>query len=884
MLQLKEIKKQYDMQDTVVQALKGIDIEFRKNEFVSILGPSGCGKTTLLNIIGGLDKYNSGDLIINGISTKEYTDKDWDNYRNKKIGFIFQSYNLIPHLTVLENVELALTLSGIGKEERRKRAKEVLNKVGLSEKLKNKPNQLSGGQMQRVAIARALVNDPEIILADEPTGALDSKTSVQIMEILKEISNDKLIIMVTHNPELAKKYSSRIIKLLDGEVVSDNNEYHCKKDEKANNDKDKVSNNETVEVVDDADVVIDENKLKSKNNKKAKKEKTRMGFLTAISLSLKNLLTKKARTFLVSFAGSIGIIGIALILSLSSGFQAYVDMVQKDTLSSYPVQLTNSAYNMSSLMQIFFDNDSNGEEHDDDKVYTKDELIEMLNKFNASSTKNDLKSFKSYIEGDAKNDIEKYTSAIQYVYDVNVNAYYDSEVNGLVSANLTTVFADIISAYPDSHPLTTPDQIMRYEIIKMMFGSESSYYSNSFWSEMLDNQELLENQYELIGEGSRWAENYNEIMIVVDENNEISDYTLYGLGLLNQQDLETLLDDYINNKNSEGTNATFEYADLLNLEYKIILECDYFEKQADGTYIDIRTYKQSNPELYKQKIQNLYDTKGITIKVAGIIKEKENAAALSIGTCIGYKSDLTKYIIEQVQNSDIVQEQLNNKTTNIITNEPFDLMLANTQYNQVLTKLGYADLTNPSGINLFPVDFESKKEIENIIAKYNDMVVKNGEDSKVITYSDTIGTMMESVTTIISAITYVLIAFVSISLIVSSIMIGIITYISVLERIKEIGVLRSIGASKRDIKRVFVSESVIIGFIAGLLGILVTIVLNIPINIIIYSLAGLSGVATLPWIGAIILVLISMFLTFIAGIIPARIASKKDPVIALRTE
>ena len=763
---------------------------------------------------------------------------------------------------------------GIGREERRKRAKEVLVKVGLSDKLKSRPNQLSGGQMQRVAIARALVNNPDIILADEPTGALDSKTSVQIMELLKEISHEKLIIMVTHNPELAEEYSSRIIKLLDGELVGDSNPFNEENDKKSNEKKEvhkeELSKRAVVK--------------KDKSVRKEKGEKTKMGFFTALSLSLKNLLTKKARTLLVSFAGSIGIIGIALILSLSSGFQAYVDKVQKDTLSSYPVQLTNSSYDMGSLMQIFLDTGTMSTEHDKDKVYTKQELTDMLSKFNASSSKNDLKSFKTFIEGEGKEEIKKYTSAIQYVYNVNVNAYYNSEDNGLVNANLTTVFADVISNYP-KEKLQTQDQALRYSLLSYMFGEGSSYYSNEFWSEMLDNQELLQDQYELVGEGSKWATEYNEIMVVVDDNNEISDYTLYGLGLLKQSELEILLDNYINNKNSDPVTTTFEYSDLLNLEYKILLESDYFVKQADNTYKDVRELKETDIEKYNTEIQKLYDEKGITIKVAGVVREKENATALSIKNNIAYSSKLTEYIINQNNNSDLLKAQLQNPTINVLTNTHFNpLNPQEQQLSDVLIKLGYADLSSPEGIYLYPINFDAKQSISDIITEYNDKNVENGEEEKVITYSDTIGAMMSSVTTIISAITYVLIAFVSISLIVSSIMIGIITYISVLERIKEIGVLRSIGASKRDIKRVFVSEAVIIGLIAGLLGVGVSLLLNIPINIIINALAGLSGIAKLPLLGGVVLVAISVFLTFIAGLIPARIASKKDPVIALRTE
>ncbi len=867
MLKLQNVKKDYTMGDLKFEALKDVTIEFRKSEFVAVLGPSGCGKTTLLNIVGGLDRYNSGDLIINDKSTKEFTDKDWDNYRNHSVGFVFQSYNLIPHQTVLENVELALTLSGVSKDERRKRAIEVLTKVGLKDKLKNKPSQLSGGQMQRVAIARALVNDPEIILADEPTGALDTASSVQIMELLKLISKDKLIIMVTHNPDLAEKYSNRIVKLLDGVVVDDSNPY------------DEVYDSNEKQLLSISD---DDTLTKRELNKKNKKK--RMSFFTALSLSFKNLLTKKARTALVSFAGSIGIIGIALILAISSGFSAYIGQMQKDTLSSYPVQLTNSNYNIASLMQIFLSNDSDNVEHENDKVYTKQELTEMLNKFNASSSKSDLKSFKEYIEGEGKEEIEKYTSAIQYIYGSNINAYYRSGENGIINANETTVFADVIGSYPSKHPemAVSEDKKLRYGLLSYMFGSGSSYYSNEFWSEMLDNQELLKSQYELVGENSKWATQYNEIMIVLDKNNEISDYTLYGLGLLNQSELEQLLDDYICNRDTQPVESTFEYDDLLNLEYKIILESDYFEKQADGTYVDIRTLKDTDYETYQNKIEALYENKGITIKVAGLMREREEASAYSVSTPIAYNSSLTKYVIEQNNKSEIITNQLENPTVNVLTNTPFDTSDLSVNLTTVLATLGYCDFSSPEGIYLYPIDFEAKTNIANFITDYNNKCIANNEESKVITYSDTVGTMMSTISTIISAITYVLIAFVGVSLVVSSIMIGVITYISVVERTKEIGVLRSVGASKRDVKRVFTAESFIIGLTSGFIGIIIALILTIPINLILQHYTGFVGLASLPVLGSLILIIISVLLTLIAGLVPAKIAAKKDPVVALR--
>lgn len=863
MLTLKNITKTYQTGTLKLGALDDVTLSFRKSEFVSILGPSGCGKTTMLNIVGGLDRYTSGDLIIDGRSTKDYTDKDWDTYRNHKVGFVFQSYNLIPHQTVLQNVELALTLSGVDKKERKERAIEALTKVGLADKIKSRPNQLSGGQMQRVAIARALVNDPEIVLADEPTGALDTESSLQIMELLKEISKDKLIVMVTHNPELAEKYSTRIVRLLDGKVQSDTMPFDG-----------------VVEEVEEDEVELEQ-----------RPKKKRMSFFTAMALSFKNLLTKKARTMLVAFAGSIGIIGIALILAISSGFSGYVDKMQKDTLGSYPISISNNTYDMNSLMQVFFSSTTNEEVVGTDKVYTKNELTTMLKKFNTSTASNDLKSFKTYLEGDGKTQIEGVTTAIQYVYNVGVNAYYNSSENGLVAVNPSTVFADKISAYPLTHPLTTQDQQTRYGLLNMMFGSKSSFYSNEFWAEMLNNQDFLNEQYDLVGEGSEWADSANEIMIIINENNQITDYTLFGLGLLNQDNLDVLLDAYVNNTQEiTEVSASFEYADLLGLEYKIIMDYEYFEAQPDGTYLDVRTLKTTNPTLYQQKIAALYEDAnvGVNISVAGIIKPKANVTSTSIDAVVGYTEALTKLLVEKSNQSEIIQAQLTaGETKNVITNAPFEAIpevSIEKQYLGVLSSLGYVDLSNPEEINIFPTKFEDKEVISQFISDYNASVLANGEGDKVISYSDTVGTMMASISLIISAITYVLIAFVGVSLVVSSIMIGIITYISVIERTKEIGVLRSVGASKKDVKRVFTAESFIIGFSSGLFGIIVSLLLIIPINILLAHFTAISGMANLPILGSVILVAVSVVLTLIAGLIPARIAAKKDPVVALRSE
>ena len=877
MLKLVDIEKTYKMGDLETHALKGINLEFRKSEFVSILGPSGCGKTTLLNIIGGLDKYTTGDLIINGKSTKEYKDKDWDTYRNHSIGFVFQSYNLIPHQTVLENVELALTLSGVSKEERRKRATNVLKKVGLGDKLKNKPNQLSGGQMQRVAIARALVNDPEIILADEPTGALDTESSVQIMELLKEISKDKLIVMVTHNPDLADKYSTRIVKLLDGNVTSDTNPFDSslEKEEK-----------QLLSVADDSE--LSKNELKKKNKKK------RMSFFTAFMLSLKNLLTKKGRTILVTFAGSIGIIGIALILAISSGFSGYIDRMQQDTLSTYPVTINTESYNMASLMQIFMSDDDEEVIFEDGSVHTKDELTEMLSQFNSSTAQNNLKELKTYLETTAVDDINRYASAVQYVYDLSINAYLNSDVNGLVPVNSTEIFNNVITKYYSenyAYLQANPDALRRFSLIAGMFSENSTFsvFSSTFWSEMLDNQELLEEQYELVGENSTWPDEYNEIMIVVDENYQITDYTLFALGLLDQSKLETLLSNYVIGEDSEAEDTTFTYDELINTEYKIIPRSSYFVN-IDGKYVDINDLKDTSNENYNlaeynRYLQEIYNDpdKTITLKVSGIIREKPDSSAHSISTNIGYTSKLTSYIIDFCNNSEVMQLQ-RESDTNILTNEAFtgSAEEIETQRQNVLATLGYIDISSPYSIRIYPKDFESKSQITNIIEEYNNLMLSQNKQENIITYSDTVGTMMSTISTIISAITYVLIAFVGVSLVVSSIMIGIITYISVIERTKEIGVLRSIGASKRDVSRVFTAESFIIGLSSGVFGILVSLLLIIPINVILFAYTGISGMARLPVLGAIILILISMLLTLIAGLFPSRIASKKDPVVALR--
>ncbi|MGN0165040.1 MAG: ATP-binding cassette domain-containing protein [Lachnospiraceae bacterium] len=1006
MLQLTDIKKNYLAGENEVHALKGINLTFREHEFVSILGPSGCGKTTLLNIIGGLDHYTSGDLSINGISTKEYTDRDWDTYRNHTIGFVFQNYNLIPHQTVLSNVELALTLSGVSKEERRKKAIDVLNRVGLGDQIYKKPNQMSGGQMQRVAIARALVNDPDILLADEPTGALDTETSVQIMEILKEIAETKLVIMVTHNPELADSYSTRIIRLLDGKITDDT-----------------------------MPITSDEIQEKSIDTL-LKNAKTSMSFITALSLSLNNLMTKKARTFLIAFAGSIGIIGIALILSLSNGIQNYIDSIEENTLSSYPITVQKEVIDMSSVMESMMGIDENVE-HDMNKVYSKNVVSQAIQTMMSESTVNNLSAFKTYL--DTSEDIKNCTNAVQYTYNVKPLIYLNDTENVL-----------------QVNPFDISGAGVTIESTEMQ--SMHSMFMSDTWVEMIDNQALLESQYELVA--GKWASGANECVLVVNEKNEIFDLTLYALGLADVNDLYAMFFDAVNNignkeeaQNINTADTAYSFDDILGLSYKLVLPTDMYEyDETTGTYVN----KQTDDKYVSQVIENAFQ-----VKLVGIIRVREDAVSTTIspGT-IAYTHSLTEYYINEIQTSNLVKAQIADKSTDVITGLPFDdgseiiytndekttlfneyvnglsttnkaalflkiytapsdeeldamvtefiqnypdraskqsyaietmitmikelkngnltseqlsasgfdsetleyltslsddeiremmnstytqfsdeefnqmflatikesmramyseqlassfdsysneeladmlitylqsktpeetgilfdnympSMVSSSSYDNNMTKFGLCYLEDPQSINIFAKSFEDKEKLQDLINEYN----QNVEEKDKITYTDYVGLMMSSITSIVDIVSYVLIAFVSISLVVSSIMIGIITYISVLERTKEIGILRSIGASKKDISRVFNAEAITIGFVSGFIGIMFTILINIPINIIIKHLTDVSGIASLPPVGGIILVLISMFLTFIAGLIPSRIAAKKDPVLALRSE
>ncbi len=896
MLTLTGIQKTYIAGTSTVDALCGVSLSFRKNEFVAILGPSGCGKTTLLNIIGGLDRYTAGDLKVNGRSTKHFKDRDWDTYRNHSIGFVFQSYNLIPHQTVLKNVELALTLSGVSRAERRKRATEALEKVGLGDQLHKKPNQMSGGQMQRVAIARALVNDPEILLADEPTGALDSATSVQIMEILKEISGEKLIIMVTHNPELAAQYATRTVRLLDGEVTDDTNPY---------------TEEPACEVPTDKKV---------KKAKKKKEKHTSMSFFTALSLSLNNLMTKKARTFLTSFAGSIGIIGIALILALSQGVQTYIDTVQEDTLSTYPLTIESATMNMS---EMFTANDEEMQnKHDLDAVYSNSNMTHMLNSMMQGMVENDLNALREYFE-DPDINLEQYISDVKYAYDLDI-ALYNTAGDLPVKVDAMEIIDEM---YESMMGMSYSDMVSG---MGSMGNMASSMMGINIMSELLDNQELLDSQYELVDEG-KWPTAYNEMVLVVNENNELMDMALYALGIRDRSEIPSLIEKVKNGEEVPVEQLTYSYDELLNTSFHLAIAADkYADTDGDGVFEDLSLGVDSISDLSEN---------GIEMKICGIVRPKEGAVASSISGVIGYSPKLAEYIIDYTEKTDVVKAQRADNETDVLTGMPFaetitrdevknyllsmnpaTLQMLPAEYAKVLGSLmpnpdlvdnmsasevhtffapllrpgqststyesnlslmGVADREKPVSISIYPKDFASKEEIVSLIDNFNE----GREEEEQIVYTDYIGLMMSSITTIINAISYILIAFVAISLVVSSIMIGIITYISVLERTKEIGILRSIGASKKDISRVFNAETLIVGFTAGAIGIGVTLLLCIPINIIIRTLTRIVNIgAVLPWKAAIALVLISMVLTLVAGLFPARVAAKKDPVVALRTE
>ena len=855
MLKLVDIKKDYKTDFEVVKALKGINLTFRDSEFVSILGPSGCGKTTLLNIIGGLDRYTSGDLIINGVSTKKYGDKDFDVYRNHKIGFVFQNYNLISHLSVFSNVELSLTLSGVSKEERHQKVLNALERVGLKDQVNKRPNQMSGGQMQRVAIARALVNDPDIILLDEPTGALDSVTSVEIMNLLKEIALDKLVIMVTHNPELAEKYSSRIIKFLDGKVVDDSAPY-----------KEKVSKKH------------DDNK-----------DKTSMSFMTALKLSFNNLLTKKGRTLLTSFAGSIGIIGIALILSLSNGVQSYIDGVEEDTLSSYPITIEKESVDFAALLGEMMKMTESSGDDSDNKIKSKNIMTDMLESMTSDKNINNLEKFKKYIE--SSDEFKSYTSNIQYSYPLKINVYNEDINKELVRVNPN----DIVDKMGLSDVYSMSSSIMSTDMMS----------TNDVWAELYNDKELLNSQFEVVK--GRMPKNKNEVVLVVDQNEEISDYTLYALGYLDQNELIDNMNKLIKGEQVKANEVvSYDYDDFIGDKFKLVLNTDIYEK-VNGVWTD----KSDDSKFIKKMVKDKED-----LEIVGIIKPTSSTNNVLVYGGIGYTSALTEYVVNKIHEADIVKEQIKNKNINVFTGTKFSdkefsftnlspsqqqyLMglsdeeklefyekykkYSEATYESNLASFGYVELDNPSIINIYAKDFDSKESLASLIEDYNKDMQDKGMDEDIINYTDLVGVMMGSVKKIINMISYVLIAFVAVSLVVSSIMIGIITYISVLERTKEIGILRSLGASKKDISRVFNAETFIIGLVSGILGILVTVLITVPASIIVYNLTDIPNIASLPVVGAIILVVISMTLTVVAGVIPSRIASRKDPVEALRTE
>ncbi len=994
MLQLKNIYKNYAEGDHAVRALQDVSLSFRKNEFVSIMGPSGCGKTTMLNIIGGLDQYTKGDLVIGGRSTKDFKDRDWDAYRNHSIGFVFQSYHLIPHQSVLQNVELALSLSGVSKRECRRRAKEALERVGLGDQLRKRPGQMSGGQMQRVAIARALVNDPEIILADEPTGALDTETSVQVMDLLKEVAKDRLVIMVTHNPDLAEKYSTRIIRMLDGKITHDS-------------------------------APLTQEELEAMEQEKpaapAKKErKPSMRLSTSFGLSLKNLFTKKGRTLLTAFAGSIGIIGIALIASVSQGTTDYIDAVQEDALSSYPLTLQATTVDLGTLLQTFSETGSQTQTHELDGVYSQSMMFEMINALNnLESTENDLASFKTYLEQEMTGEgiLSNALSGVQYSYDLDLQVYTKNVDGQIIRSDTQEMMMEAIG---ENMGADMSSMMAMEENMGASMGITMSYPGMTLWSELLSDKQgglispLIQEQYDLI-EG-RWPERYDEILLVVDQNNELQDVTLYALGLKSQEEIDAVFDAVQNGGQLDTTQQRWSYEEIMAMEFRVVPNSDcYLYNSESGLYVDQRTTQTG--------LKYLYDSdKAIPLKVTGILRPNPDVSSHMIAGSIAYTKALTQEIVERMAESPAIKAQLESPDRDVTSGLPFRPLegamteeeketlfreyvasltaqeqitlywkmqciptlaelqgvLANTPeeqmraqllsvfveqmgttqtqaqeyldamsledvqvyygqvaaellgaqktamvaqtmqtvdpvtvpvllaqlmescdsaqcadyYDQVLefsqttleenlVTLGQVDLESPMTINLYASSFEKKEDIEAAIGAYNASV----EELKQIRYTDYVGIMMSSVTTIIDAITYVLIAFVSISLVVSSIMIGVITLISVQERTKEIGILRAIGASKRNVSSMFNAETAIIGLGAGLLGVVVTWLLCFPINWILRTVTGIAILrARLPLAVAVALVIISVVLTLISGIIPSRSAARKDPVVALRTE
>lgn len=861
MLKLENIVKTYQTGSISQNALKGVTVAFRRSEFVCILGQSGSGKTTMLNIIGGLDRYTSGQMSIDGVPTDTYKERDWDRYRNRSVGFIFQSYNLIPHQSVLANVELAMTISGASKKRRRRHAVRALAMVGLKEHIHKRPNQLSGGQMQRVAIARALVNDPDILLADEPTGALDSETSIQIMQLLQEIAEDRLVIMVTHNAELAEQYATRTVRLLDGQIVSDSDPYY------------ETGEEEPARPL-----------RHSHGVDKKRLPKTSMSFGTALSLSFNNLRTKKGRTFLTAFAGSIGIIGIALILALSSGMQAYVSDIETDTLSSYPIIIESQAVDLSDSAAETSSSASESEKgaQPADGVQQSGFAGDTLQRETPRTQHNDLAAFKAYLDSEAGNSIRQHTSAVRYGYGLELQVY-SADTQRITQINPSPVYT-----------------------------GEDGNVTEEIWTEMIGNTELLQSQYDLLA-GS-WPQDYHDVVLVLDENNAISDTAMYALGLKDAAEFEELRAKVENGeaiRRDEYETASFSYDDLLGMEFLVVSNAAYYE-ETDGIWLDRRS-----DEAFMKDLLGSAET----LRISGIIRPAADAAAAVIEGTVGYTAELTEHMIALNNDSAVVRAQKETPETNVFTGGAFmdtqnmsqeELLKALPQaqraqlellpesvrsvfmsyymenaastYEGNLQTLGAVDPDTPSTVELYLRDFSARDSVLAAIDAYNAERRQAGEESAAIQYTDVVGTMISSVTDVIDMITYLLIGFVSISLVVSSIMIGIITYISVLERTKEIGVLRSLGASRRDISRVFNAETAIVGLAAGLIGVGATLLLSLPINAVIQNLSGVSGIASLPLAGALVLILVSVALTMIAGLIPAHAAAKKDPVTALRSE
>ena len=883
MLTLSNIHKEYASGELRVEALKGVSLSFRKNEFVAVLGPSGCGKTTLLNIIGGLDRYTQGDLIIKGRSTREYKDADWDSYRNHSVGFVFQSYNLIPHQTVLSNVELALTLGGVPAKERRRRAVQALERVGLGDQLNKKPNEMSGGQMQRVAIARALVNDPEILLADEPTGALDSETSVQIMDVLKEIATDRLVIMVTHNPELAAQYATRTIRLLDGRVTDDTMPFDGQDD---------------------------------MAQPPARTGATSMHFGTALHLSLNNLMTKKGRTFMVALAGSIGIIGIALILSLSNGVNEYIKSVEEDTLAQYPLTIESETMNQSALLTAMM-SASSGKDipHEEGRVYSSNIMGDLMSAMVSEVNANDLPSFKAYLDG--SQEIADLTSSIAYEYGSTLRIYNRNAVGGVQQVQPSTV----IDTMTNSSMMSNANALASMSSMSSLSQMTSMYNMNVFF-ELAGPSVHRSGSYELLA--GHMPQKYDELLLVVGEDDDISDTTLYTLGLRDQSEVQQLFMTLLTGSTVQTETISYSYDDLLNLTFTLVLPGNLYQEQGDGIYADI----SGDEAAMSQALDH-----GVTLHIAGIARSSSNSMISSMmAGGVGYTHELVEYVVSANNETPAVKAQRAHPDTDIFTGinfsggvdmEPSMEMLdtylnslpqeqqtavramigmmseerilsmmraemakqkTDATYESNLAKLNATNLDTPTQIKIYPIDFESKQRIVDLIEQYNAQMQAAGHEEGVIRYTDYVGSLMSSVTTIVDTISYVLIAFVSISLVVSSIMIGIITYISVLERTKEIGILRAMGASKGDVSRVFTAETLIIGLVAGFLGVLVTWLLTFPINALIHHLTQINAAAILPGGAAAILVAISMLLTILAGAIPSRMAAKKDPVVALRTE